>query len=137
MVTLRDAEALVGLRYVPGRFDCMHLAVLAQHQLFGHTVRWADQRHPVRDSDQVLLLDMSRAEVCRRLAVDEALASGHAVLFTVADGAAPRYHIGTLILGLGERWVLHTSQALGSSVLQRLSDCAAAGLRVEGFYAWL
>ena len=37
-VTLRQAEALVGLEHVPGRFDCMHLAVLAQQVLFSRVV---------------------------------------------------------------------------------------------------
>jgi len=52
------------------------------------------------------------------------------------DGGA-LWHIGTCIVDLGEAWVLHMSERAGSSVLQRLAECAMYGLFTEGFYRWL
>lgn len=137
-VTLRQAETLVGLVYVPGSFDCMHLAVLAQRQLFGRAVAWPAQHHPLGRRHQAAMIQRHCAVLARPLGADEQPATGDGVLWTAAAGPAGRgFHIGTLFVQGGERWVLHTSEELGESVLQRLADCAAHGLRLEGFYKWL
>lgn len=137
-VTLRQAETLVGLTHVPGRFDCMHLALLAQRQLFGRAVPWPQQAHPLGRRHQAAMIRRHCADLARPLADDEPPATGDGVLWTVDAGTAGRgYHIGTLFVQAGERWVLHTSEDLGQSVLQRLRDCPAQGLRLEGFYRWL
>lgn len=138
-VTLRDAEALVGLPYRAGRADCMHLAVLAQRQLFGRVVRWpADARHPLRAADQVETIGRHLADLARPLQPCEPAITGDAVLWQAGIGSdAQHWHIGTLFVALGERWVLHTTAALGASVLQPLAECGAQGLHFEGFYRWL
>ena len=138
LVTLRQAEVLVGLAYVPGRFDCMHLALLAQRQLFGRDVPWPRQAHPQGRRHQAAMIQAHCAELARPLADWEQAETGDGVLWTVDAGAAGRgFHIGTLFVQGGERWVLHTSIELDMSVLQRLSDCASHGLRLEGFYRWI
>lgn len=136
-VTLRQAEALVGLPYVPRTADCMHLAVRAQRELFGRQVRWHGGLHPARPDHQVALLQGAIADVARRLAAGEAPQAGDAVLWLAGGGRGTHYHVGTLLLHAGEQWVLHTSEELGASVLQRLAECPLAGLRFEGIYRWL
>lgn len=136
-VTLRQAEALVGLPYVPRTFDCMHLAVLAQQQLFGRTVRWHAGQHPAGPAHQVALLQGAIAGVARSLQATEAPEPGDAVLWLAGGGRRTHFHIGTLLVHAGEQWVLHTSEGLGASVLQRLAECPLAGLRLEGIYRWL
>lgn len=136
-VTLRQAEALVGLEYRAGEFDCMHLAVLAQRVLFGRTVAWLEQAHPRGVRHQAALIGKHCAELASRLGDADAPATGDAVLWTWDDAAGGQgWHIGTLIMSGGVRWALHTSEAMGASVLQRLADLPAQGLRLEGFYRW-
>lgn len=136
-VTLRQAEALVGLPYVPRTADCMHLAVRAQRELFGRQVRWDAGVHPARPAEQVALLQRAIGGVARPLAEGEAPQAGDAVLWLAGAGRGAHFHIGTLLLHAGEQWVLHTSEELGASVLQRLAECPLAGLRLEGIYRWL
>lgn len=137
-VTLRQAEALVGLAYVDGEFDCAHLAVMAQEYLFGRTVHLPLKgRHPAGRAGQAAAILRHRDELASRLEEAADVATGDAVLFTFEDvDGRVCWHIGTLLLQGGERWVLHTSEALRSSVLQRLDDCMRDGLFVEGFYRW-
>lgn len=137
-VTLRDAEALVGLPYVEGTADCMHLAVLAQRRLWGRAVGWQQQRHPLGRGLQAAMIRRHIGALAAPLGEHDTPRSGDAVLWRMhADTPAERFHIGTLLVDGGERWVLHTTAALRASVLQRLADCAAAGLHFEGFYRWL
>ena len=133
-VTLRQAEALVGLAYVPGTFDCAHLAVLAQEYLFGRQVRLPNTGlHPQGARGQAAAIRRH----CDQLATHvEEPQTGDVVLFIEEVEGGVRWHIGTVILELGQRWVLHTTQAQGASVLQRMDDCLRAGLWVEGFYRW-
>lgn len=137
--TLRDAEALVGLPYRAGRFDCMHLAVKAQAELFGHVVRWpAGARHPAGHADQMAVMRQHMGGIARSLDAGDVAISGDAVLWRVAVGTPDEHwHVGTLFVQFGERWVLHTTAAKGASVLQRLGECAVEGLQFEGFYRWL
>ena len=133
-VTLRQAETLVGITYVDGEFDCMHLALLAQRQLFGRDVAWPTRPHPRGRRIQAALI----ARHCDALAAAiERPDTGDAVLFTEPDAkGGRRYHIGTLFLDRGELWVLHTNALVGSSLLQRIGDCLRSGLRLEGYYRW-
>lgn len=137
-VTLRQAEALVGLPYIDGDADCMHLAVRAQSELFGRTVNWPARRHPRGVRGQVALVERHLDELAVLLVDDDIPASGDAVLWTADDDAGKglRYHIGTLLVQASEMWVLHTNAGLGESVLQRLVECPAQGLRLEGIYRW-
>jgi hypothetical protein len=136
--TLREAERLVGMAYEPGRFDCAHFAVLVQDELFGRTVAdWLAARHPVRPQRQGELLLRCRDGLADRVE-PEAVETGDVVLFThwVGRMQMQQWHIGTLFVEGGERWVLHTSEGLGSSVLERLADCRSRGLQLDGFYRW-
>lgn len=134
-VTLRDAEALVGLPYVAGEFDCMHLARLAQRTLFCREVPEPVTRHPRTRAAQAQAIEAHRAQVAQPQPQPE---TGDAVLFIDQDDRGRRQmHIGTLIFSpTGEAWVLHI-RAGDLSLLQRLEDCKRCGLRVEGFYRWI
>ncbi len=132
-VTLRDAERLVGMPYVAGRFTCMHLAVWAQDALWGREVaRQAPRRVPVHGRQQAAMVEHWRHQLCD---VVKTPASGDVVLFH-DDLAEWPWHIGTVLVEGGETWVLHTHQGIGASVLERLPDTQRRGLRVEGFYRW-
>lgn len=137
MPTLRDAEALVGLPYLPGVQDCMHLALRAQAHLWGRTIVLPVSRHPVAPRQQARLIEAGIGTLARPLAADEAPEPGDLVLWLAASPLGPHYHVGTLLLQGGERWVLHTSQELGASVLQRLADTRQWGLHLEGLYRWI
>lgn len=130
---LRRAEALVGLPYVEGEFDCGHLTVLAQEVLFGRQVTLPlSGPHPLTPRAQAAAVVRCRAELGTRTHEPE---SGDAVLFTETSEHATLWHVGTLLAEGGQRWVLHT-RAGGWSLLSRLDDCLLQGLRLEGFYRW-
>lgn len=134
-VTLRRAEALVGLPYVEGSFDCMHLAVLAQRELFGRVVAWPDaRRHPAGRRTMAAAIARHRETVADPVARP---AAGDAVLFLQRVHGEVQWHVGTLLTdAAGCLWVLHASAAAGASLLETLADCVAAGFAVEGFYRW-
>ena len=134
-VTLRQAQALVGLPYVAGTNDCMHLAVRAQRELFGRTVAWpGDARHPAGRRTMAAAIARQREAMADPVARP---AAGDAVLFLQRAGADLLWHVGTLLTdAAGSLWVLHASAAAGASLLEPLADCRAAGLAVEGFYRW-
>lgn len=136
-VTLRQAEALVGLPYVARTADCWHLALRAQRELFGREVRWPLAQHPARADRQAALLHSVIGGLARPLADGELPQAGDAVLWQAGGGRHTHFHIGTLLLHASEQWVLHTSEELGASVLQRLAECPMTGLRLEGIYRWL
>ncbi len=138
--TLRQAEQLVGLTYVPGRFDCVHLAVLAQQRLFGRPLRETASaigaRNPVAADAQARKLLLLRNALADAVTAEDAR-PGDVVLFVddrTPDGGGCQWHVGTVLEQGGERWVLHTNEALGTSVLERLADCRRRGLHVDGFY---
>lgn len=135
---MREAEQLVGMDYVDGRFDCAHYAVLVQQRLWGRTVHLplGGARHPRGARSQVAAINRHRDELAERVVGEPQ--SGDAILFQEddEDGRDWHWHIGTLLVRwTGERWVLHLP-AYGTSVLQRVSDCQRRGLRVEGYYRW-
>lgn len=131
---LRRAEALVGLCAVPGEFDCAHLARLAQAQLFGRELDWPlPGPHPRGARGQAAAMRRWRDALAVRVEVPR---SGDAVLFEQPAARGGEWHIGTLLIEGGERWVLHTHGGAQRSVLERLVDCRRRALRVEGFYRW-
>lgn len=136
-VTLRQAEALVGLPYVPRVQDCMHLVLRAQQQLWGRNPAMPAGVHPAAPRRQARLVHDGLATLVRRLADGEAPVCGDLVLWLADGDLGQHYHAGTLLLHAGEQWVLHTSEELGASVLQRLAECRMWGLRLEGIYRWL
>lgn len=137
---LRRAEALVGLPVVPGEFDCAHLALRAQRELFGRELAWPlPGRHPQGRRGQAAAFARWRPALARKVDTEiDTPASGDAVLFEQPrEGGSAEWHIGTLIVDdTGERWVLHTRAGVERSVLERLADCRARALRVEGIYRW-
>jgi hypothetical protein len=135
--TLRDAEALVGLPYVPRVQDCMHLVLRAQRELFGRAVAVPAGAHPAHPQRQGRLIVAGIGSLVRPLGNEEAPADGDLVLWLAEGELGTHYHAGTLMLHAGEQWVLHTSEELGASVLQRLAECRMWGLRLEGIYRWL
>lgn len=132
--TLRQAEALVGLPFVDGEFDCVHLAVRAQAELFGRTVLWpAGTRHPRGRRGQIAEIERSRDQVVDAVEVPE---SGDIVLMRQRlHDETFQYHVGTLIIHAGQRWVLHVFEG-HHSVLQPEADMYMDGTRRDGYYRW-
>ena len=63
-------------------------------------------------------------------------APGDVVLFMqFVDGHAD-WHIGTVLMHLGQPWVLHTNDHIHASVLEPLWRCRLRGMHVEGYYRW-
>jgi hypothetical protein len=135
--TLRDAEALVGLAYVPGHFDCGHLAVLVQERLFTRAVALPlPGQRPSSPLGQARALARCREALCNPLAGAQRAQTGDVVLFIEeAPGGGVQWHIGTVFKAPAELWVLHIREG-ASSLLQRLDCCLRSGLMLEGFYRW-
>lgn len=131
--TLRDAEALVGLPYDEEHFDCAHLVSLTQQQLFGRDVG-LPQRHPRGRRRQAVLVAQLVAALVERV---QTPAPGDVALYLeVEDDGRERFHMGTVFLQGGERWLLHAHATSGASVLQREADALRMGLRLDGYYRW-
>lgn len=132
-VTLRQAEQLVGIPHVDGQFDCMHLAVHAQRVLFGREVGWAaDGRHPCGTRTQAALINRHRANLADPV---DAPQTGDVGLYTETVDGSTHYHVATVFVEAGERWLLH-SRAGGSSILQREADAMRSLMHLEGYYRW-
>lgn len=131
--TLRDAEALVGLPYDEERFDCAHLVSLTQQRIFGRDVG-LPQHHPRGRRGQAALIGQLCAALVQRV---QTPATGDVALYLeVEDDGRERFHLGTLFLQAGERWLLHAHATSGVSVLQREADALRMGLRLDGYYRW-
>jgi hypothetical protein len=135
MSLLRKAERLVGQQHVDGSFDCAHLAVQAQREIFGREVRlpYGTAPHPMGRLGQMAAISSLRDVLADHVADGD---TGDAVLFAQQTPQGKRWHIGTLIVEAGDVWVLHTHGGAGASVLERLRELAPRGLRVEGYYRW-
>lgn len=135
---LLASHGLVGVPYVPGRFTCAHLAVLAQQQLFGRQVAGQlPQRHPIGTAAEREFLLRWRDELAVPVEPPEQPEDGDVALFVQGWDHDEGWHIGTLLLGAhGEQWVLHTHAGAGHSVVERLSTMRRRGLRLERFYRW-
>lgn len=132
-VTLRDAEALVGIPYVEEHFDCAHLVSLTQQQLFGRTVA-LPLLHPRGRRGQAAVIGRLATQLAEKVA--EPATGDVALYFETEDDGRERFHLGTVFLQAGERWVLHAHATTGASVLQRERDALRMGLRIEGYYRW-
>lgn len=134
VVTLRDAEALVGIPYDEGHFDCGHLVSLVQQQLFGRAVG-LPVHHPRGRRGQAAMIGRLSAQLVERVVVP---ATGDVSLYLeVHDDGREGFHLGTVFVQAGECWVLHAHATSGASVLQRETDALRMGLRLEGYYRWL
>jgi len=60
---------------------------------------------------------------------------GDLVLMTETPHKRPG-HAGVFFYLAHEGWVLHSNEKSGCSVLHRVRDLPAFGLRIEGYYAW-
>lgn len=128
-----DVDRFIGIPYCPRRMDCADLFMLVQHELFGRTVQLPGKRpRPLDDQGQA---DAVHAYV--QLLAETVLhpRNGDAVLMREA-GTTRAGHIGTYFFLNFTPYVLHTSHALGGSVLHRQQDLKGFGLTVEGYYRW-
>lgn len=130
---LQQIEALVGIPYDVRRMDCADLAILVQRELFGRAVLPPGKRpRPLHGGAQAAVI----AAYCGQLADPvEQPQDGDAVLMRDA-GMAVAGHIGTWFFLNYAPHVLHTSHALGASVLHRVQDLPGLGLTVEGYFRW-
>lgn len=129
----RAAQAFVGREYVPGVYDCAHLAVDVQRAVFGRAVALPGQ-HKQGRAGQVAQIRACRDNLAERIAEP---VQGCAVLLTAENDAGhPVWHIGTVFYFKGEAWVLHNSAHQGSAWMTRLSAFGAQGIRIEGYYRW-
>lgn len=130
------AQAYVGVDYVPGQYDCAHLFLDVQRQVFGCTpaVPAHLARHAQGRAGQVAQISEARDALAQRIAEP---VHGCGVLMTSQNDAGQTlWHIGTVFMHRGDAWVLHNSAVLGNAALSRLRDFAWRGQRIEGFYAW-
>jgi hypothetical protein len=129
----RAVQAYVGRAYVPGVYDCAHLAVDVQREVFGRSVQLPGQ-HRLGRAGQVAQIRACRDTLAQRIDAPE---QGCAVLLTgTTDAGHPVWHIGTVVFFKGEPWALHNSAHQGSAWLVRLGGFAAQGLKIEGYYRW-
>ena len=128
-----DVDRFVGIPYDLRRMDCADLAIPVQRELFGRAVNLPGKRHrPLRGGDQAQAIDAMAGQLADPVAQPQ---DGDAVLMRDA-GQPLAGHIGTYFFINYTPMVLHTSHALGASVLHRVQDLPGYGLRVEGFYRW-
>jgi hypothetical protein len=130
------AQSYVGVEYVPGVYDCGHLFLDVQRQVFGRKLALPEGfgPHSQGRAGQARQIANVRDELATRI---QDPVHGCAVLLTTpTDNGALVWHIGTVFIYRGEVWVLHNSHAMGSASLNRLRDFAWRGQRIEGFYTW-
>lgn len=134
MARAQDVDRYCGLPYCVRSFDCADLVMLVQRELFGREVLLTGSRRPrpVRTVDQIEELQRRTSALAERV---EQPQDGDLVLMLDTGQTRPG-HAGTYFFIAHEPWVLHTTHAIGSSVLHRLRDLPSFGLRVEGFYRW-
>ena len=126
-------DRFVGIPYCPRHMDCADLAMLVQRELFGRVVDLPGRRprplELVAQAREIAAMSSQLADP-----VDHPK-DGDAVLMREA-GTTQTGHIGTYFFINFTPYVLHTSHALGGSLLHRLQDLKGYGLAVEGYYRW-
>lgn len=128
-----DVDRFIGIPYDARRMDCADLVLLVQRELFGRTVHLPGKRpRPLRDGAQAQALDVYAQQLADPVAQPQ---DGDAVLMRDA-GQVMAGHVGTYFFLNYAPMVLHSSHALGGSVLHRVQDLRGYGLRVEGYYRW-
>lgn len=126
------AQGYVGREYVPGQYDCAHLAIDVQREVFGRHIS-LPAPHRLGRAGQVAQIRALRDELAVRIGT---AVHGCGVLITTPLDAGPQWHIGTVLIHRGETWVLHNSAHIGSAALNLIADFARRGQRIEGFYRW-
>lgn len=129
------AQSLVGLPYVVGEFDCAHLYLQVQKDIFGRDLVLPTQHlsHAKGRMGQGAQIRAARDELARQIEVPT---HGCAVLLVSPSETSQLWHIGTAFSKSSDWWVLHNSGLMGSVCLTRLRDFAWRGQRIEGFYEW-
>ena len=129
------AQSLVGRPYVVGEFDCAHLYLQVQKDIFGRDLALPTQHlaHSKGRMGQGAQIRAARNELARPIDTAE---HGCAVLMVSPTEKGQLWHIGTAFNKGGEWWVLHNSGAMGGVCFTRLRDFAWRGQRIEGFYEW-
>jgi hypothetical protein len=130
-------HAYVGLKYVPGEFDCGALAERVQREVFGRAVRLPSERpylaaETPADKFEARAAQI-QAEIDNFVTPAETPSEGDAALIW-ARGYLQ--HIGVCCFIQGELWILHAASSKMHTVLQRASVLEARGLRIEGYYKW-
>lgn len=126
-------ERFLGIPYCPRRMDCADLAMLVQRELYGRAVTLPGRRpRPLEAEEQALAVRTYAQQLANPVTTPQ---DGDAVLMREA-GTTQAGHIGTYLFISYTPYVLHTSHALGGSVLHRLQDLSGFGLTVEGYYRW-
>lgn len=126
------AQAYVGMAYEPDVFDCAHLFMQVQRELFGRDMAVPTQytQHRQGRAGQAAQIKAAKEDLATRITSPE---HGCAVLL-VSSGDV--WHIGVVLLHHCEAWVLHNSRVMGGVALNRLRDFAWRGQRIEGYYLW-
>ena len=126
-------DRFVGIPYCARHMDCADLAMLVQRELFGKTVQLLGRRprplEPEAQAQEIAAMSAHLADPVERPQ------DGDAVLMREA-GTSHAGHIGTYFFINFTPYVLHTSHALGGSLLHRLQDLKGYGLTVQGCYRW-
>lgn len=128
-----EVDRFIGIPYCPRRMDCADLAMLVQRELFGRAVQLSGKRpRPLDESAQAAAVHAYAQLLAEPASHPQ---DGDAVL--MREAGTPRAgHIGTYFFINFTPYVLHTSHALGGSVLHRQQDLKGFGLTVEGYYRW-
>lgn len=131
----KQAQTYVGHPYIDGQFDCAHLYLKVQAEMFGRDLALPTtytQHHQGR-MGQGAQIRAARDELATKIDKPE---HGCAVLLVGPSEFGELWHIGTMLSHNGQWWVLHNCRPMGGVALNNLRDFAWRGQRVEGFYTW-
>lgn len=129
------AQSYVGLPYVDGEFDCAHLYLKVQREVFGRelVLPTHHEMHRKGHMSQGAQIRAARDELAVQI---KEPTHGCAVLMVGPSEVGELWHIGTVLDHNGHWWVLHNSRPMGGVALNNLRDFAWRGQRIEGFYEW-
>lgn len=128
--TARDAERFIDLPYSEQDFDCGHLTVLVQKELFGRDLD-LPLRHPRGRRGQAVMI--GRISQTLVDSVDQPETGDIALYTQPCEDGGEQYHLGTVFVLCGERWLLHV-QFGQRSVLQREREATRLGLHLQGYF---
>lgn len=131
----KQAQTYVGLPYIDGQFDCAHLCLKVQAEVFGRDVPLPAHLvdHAQGRMGQGAQIRAARDELATP--IDKPV-HGCAVLMVGPSEFGELWHIGVVFDHNGHWWVLHNSRPMGGVALNSLRDFAWRGQRIEGFYQW-
>lgn len=129
-----DIDRYIGIPYCPRHMDCADLTLLVQREIFGRAIRLPGERpRPLDGASQRDLIAQYSEALAHPVVIPQ---SGDVVLMR-DTGVMRAGHIGTYIHINHAPYVLHTSHALGASVLHRVQDLRGWGLHIESYYRWI